>query len=452
MKKSPIIFPLFLAFTNGFAEGQAPAFLSDRWKEDYSYLADQPNKNAYDKLKYLPLTNNRDDVYLSLGGNFRERLNVYDNDLFGFRPQGDGHQFLHRFLVHADSHITDHFRAFVQLGSYLSSTNGLGSGPLDDNGVDLQQGFADLHIGDVTARIGRQEFSLGSSRLISVREGQNVRRAFDGVRMILGQGVFNLDAFGFEEVEVNQGSFDDSANKKEKVWGINGNLTLKATSIDLYYIGLKRNDAEYQNLTSKENRHSFGVRLFGKRSGWDWNAEGIYQTGTFENLDINAWTVASVTGFTFPSIAWQPRISLSANIASGDDDPNDKKLNTFNPLYPNLSYFEEAALLAPQNFFNIDPSISFKQHESVKFSFDWNFFWRLTQNDAVYVRGLKPLPRTLGVDGNFVTHALTTNMDWEINRHLGLGLSYSHFFAGEVIDHAGGNDTDYFKAQMNVAF
>jgi Alginate export len=451
MNKSPIIFPLLLAFTNGFAEEQEPAFLSDRWKEDYRYLADQPDKNAYDRLKYLPLPN-RKDIYLSLGGNFRERLNVYDNDLFGFRSQGDGHQFLHRFLIHADAHITDHFRAFVQLGSYLSSTNGLGSGPLDDNSVDLQQGFADMRIGDVTARIGRQEFSLGSSRLISVREGQNVRRAFDGVRVMLGQDVFDLDAFGFEEVEVDQGGFDDSANEKEKVWGINGNWTLKPTNLDLYYIGLERNEAEYQDSIGDENRHSFGVRVFGKRQAWDWNIEVIYQTGAFADLDINAWTVASVTGYTFHSMAWKPHIALSANVASGDDDPNDKQLNTFNPLYPNLSYFEEAALLAPQNFFNINPSLSFEPHESVKLSFDWNFFWRLSQNDAVYVRGLKPLLPTLGVDGHFVTHALTTNMDWEINRHLGLGLSYSHFFAGEVIDHAGGNDTDYIKAQVNFAF
>lgn len=452
MKNLPIIFLLCLTCTKTFAQENEPDFLSDRWKEDYRYLANQPDKNAYENLKYLPLIKGRDDVYLSLGGNFRERLNVYENDLFGFRSQGDGHQFLHRFLVHADIHATEHVRAFVQFGSYLSSTNGLGSGPLDDNSVDLQQGFVDLHFGEVTARLGRQEFSLGSSRLISVREGQNVRRAFDGARVILDQDAFDLDAFGFEEAEVDQGSFDDSSNEKEKVWGINGNWTFKPTKLDVYYVGLERNESEYQASIGDESRHSLGVRLFGKRANWDWNVEGIYQIGTFENLDINAWTVASVTGFTFQSIAWQPRIALSANIASGDDDPNDNELNTLNPIYPNLSYFEEAALLAPQNFFNIDPSLSFEPHESIKLSFDWNFFWRLSQNDAVYVRGLKPLPQTLGVDGHFVTHALTGNVDWEINRHLGLGLSYSHFFAGEVIDQAGGSDTDYFKAQLNFVF
>ncbi len=145
-------------------------FYSDRWKEDYQFLALQPHKNQYEKLKYLPLFKDRNDVYLSLGGNFRERINVYDNDLLGFNPHGDGSQFLHRFLIHADFHATDNFRAFVQLGSFLSNNDGLGTGPFDKDNADLQQGFIDLHYKSLTTCLGRQEFSLGSSRLISVRE------------------------------------------------------------------------------------------------------------------------------------------------------------------------------------------------------------------------------------------------------------------------------------------
>jgi hypothetical protein len=452
VKKLFFILPLWITSANGFAQDKEINFNSDRWKEDYRFLASQSHKTEYEKIKYLPLFNDRDDVYFSLGGNFRERINVYDNDLMGFNPHGDGTQFLHRFLVHADFHATDNFRTFVQLGSYLSNNDGLETGPFDKNSVDLQQGFVDLHYKTLTTRLGRQEFSLGSSRLISVREGQNVRRAFDGMRVMLQGDNLDVDVFGFEEVEVKQNGFDDTANAKEKVWGINGKWTFNPTKAEFYYIGLRRRDAAYQQMIADENRHSFGTRLFGSHAGWDWNYEGIYQTGSFGNLSINAWTVASITGFTFHSLKWMPRLALSANIASGDDNPKDKELNTFNPLYPNLSYFEEAAILAPQNFFNLDPNLSFQPFESIRFSLDWNFFWRLSKNDAVYVRGLNPLIQTLGVGGHFVTHALTGNVEWEINKHLGLGLSYSHFFAGQVIEQAGGNYADYFKAQFNFVF
>ena len=86
--------------------------------------------------------------------------------------------------------------------------------------------------------------------------------------------------------------------------------------------------------------------------------------------------------------------------------------------------------MAPQNFYNLDPNISIQPFESDRFSIDWNVFWRLSKNDAVYVRGLNPLTQTLGVGGYFVTDALTGNMGRQINQHFELGLSYSHFFAG----------------------
>lgn len=452
MKKLIITFSLLMISARGFAQDNEAVLSSNRWEEDYRYLASQPDKNAYEKIKYLPLLSNRDDVYFSLGGNFRERINIYDNDLLGFNPHGTGTQFLHRFLAHADLHATDKFRAFVQLGSYLSNNDGLETGPFDKDRVDLQQGFFDLNYEAVTVRFGRQEFSLGSSRLISVREGQNVRRAFDGMRVMLKSNILDLDVFGLEEVKVSQNSFDDYGNPKEKVWGINSKWSFNPTKAEFYYIGLNRRNAAYQQMIATEIRHSVGTRLFDNRAGWDWNFEGIYQTGSFGNLTINAWTAASITGFTFNSLKWKPRLGLSANIASGDDNPNDKELNTFNPLYPNLSYFEDAAILAPENFYNFNPSISIKPTESVQISVDWNFFWRLSKNDAVYVSGLNPLTQTLDVGGHFVTHALTGNVDWKINKHLGLGLSYSHFFAGQVIEQAGGKDTSYFKAQLNFVF
>ena len=71
---------------------------------------------------------------------------------------------------------------------------------------------------------------------------------------------------------------------------------------------------------------------------------------------------------------------------------------------------------------------------------------------AIWPDLLKPLTQTLGVDGQFVTHAISANMAWEINNYLSLGLSYSHFFAGLEITEAGGHDSDYVRTQLNIVF
>ena len=109
-------------------------------------------------------------------------------------------------------------------------------------------------------------------------------------------------------------------------------------------------------------------------------------------------------------------------------------------------------MLAPQYFFNVMPNFSIQPLANVCLSVDWNFFWRLSNNDAAYVRGLKPLTQTLRVNGQFVTHAISANAEWEINKHLSLGLGYSHFFAGQEITEAGGHDSDYARMQLNVVF
>lgn len=437
----------------------APSVLADeadfnmyRWNEDYAYLADKPERDWYDQIKYTSLSESREDMYVSFGGSVRQRLNVYDNDRFGLQGAPDGHLFLNRVLLHTDLHVTDHFRAFVELGAHQSDGDDLRPSPFDEDSGDVTQAFIDLTWDESQLRLGRQEFTIGSGRLVSVRNGPNVRRAFDGARFDTIIQNVDLRLFGLSEVEVDEDGFDNDTNEDETLWGVNSTWDFDVTKADIYYLGLYRGGAGYTQGTANETRHSVGTRIFGKREAWDWNYEFIYQFGEFGHADISAWTAASITGYTFKDTTWSPRIALSANIASGDDNPNDGDLNTFNPLFPNLTYFEEASILAPQNFFSIEPEVTIHPTDKLSLSADWDFFWRLEQNDAVYVRGLNPLPGTAAVEGNFVAHVPSISIDYALNRHVRFDISYSHFFAQEVIENAGGDDIDFFKAELTWTF
>ena len=82
--------------------------------------------------------------------------------------------------------------------------------PLDVNRLDLLQGFIDVSIpagpGTLTLRPGRQEIGLGSSRIVSVRNGPNVRQSFDGARLFWRDGSTRIDAFYVRPVETKRGS------------------------------------------------------------------------------------------------------------------------------------------------------------------------------------------------------------------------------------------------------
>lgn len=324
-------------------------------------------------------------------------------------------------------------------------------GPFDEDSLDLTQGFVELSGKSVQLRLGRQELSFGSGRLVSVRNGPNVRRAFDGAHLNKDFSKGKLRLFVLSQVEIDRHGFDNHYDQDELMWG--GYSTWKTchSNVDLYYIGLHRGSARYAAGVGTEERHSVGTRVFGRKGCWEWNYEAVYQFGHFAGRSISAWTVASVTAYNLKCLPYQPKLALSANVASGDNaDP--QHLGTFNPLYPNLSYFEEASILAPQNFYNVEAEISLFPNDCLDISFDVNCFWRLRDSDAVYVRGLRPLPGTAAVPGQAVAIVPSLSVDWQPNRHIAYDLSYSHFSAGEVIKRAGGASVDFVKFEINILF
>ncbi len=450
-----------LVFVLGVVALAVPVMAEDypfnfyRFNEDWSYLSTRQDLTTYQKFKYIPLSETDPQRYLSFGGQARTQFTAFNNNRYELLSGGDGNKWLNRLMLHGDLHFSDGARAFVEIGTHQASvTDDIRQGPFDENDVDLHQAFVDLDHGNLTLRAGRQEFALGSARLISVRDGPNVRRSFDGAKLTASYSGVQASGFYFNEVAVESGSFDDNRNGDEELWGLYSTWSDVGgfTSLDVYYLGIDRAVEQYVQGVGRDERHSIGVRMFGDYGNWFWNHEALYQFGDFEDADVSAWTAATITGYSFKEAYLKPRVYLRAAIASGDDDPDDDDLETFNPLFPNLFYFEEAAILSPQNFMNLQPGISVSASRSVTLALDWNFFWKHREEDAVYTGGLFPLPGTADSDGRFVSHNPQLSLDWAINQFLELDLRYAHFFAGDVIDDAGGDDVDFFMAELTLRF
>jgi len=62
-------------------------------------------------------------------------------------------------------------------------------------------------------------------------------------------------------------------------------------SLDLYYLGLHRNDASFAQGTGREHRHTIGARLFGTRTGFDWHEAHDFHRRHRRDNDVNFdWT------------------------------------------------------------------------------------------------------------------------------------------------------------------
>lgn len=299
---------------------------------------------------------------------------------------------------------------------------------------------------------------FGSYRLITSREPTNARLAFDGVRLTLGTRPTTVDAFLVRPTDQKIGLLNDGQDDSTTFWGVYSASPLtddRRLVLDLYYLGLRRENTRFASGAGDELRHSVGARLSGKAEGWDHDTEIIVQAGTFDqparSQDILAWTVASNTGYTFEQAPLKPRLGLKLNYASGDGDPTDGRLGTFNPLFPRNNYFRDANLLAPYNFFNVHPTLTLRPTDSVTITAGWDAFFRASTRDAVFAPTGIVIPAAAS-DSRYVGSTFTLVADWAINRHLSLTASYAHFLRGPVVKDAGGKDVDYFGPWLTARF
>lgn len=385
----------------------------------------------------------------------RERVEVVRNPGFGLEQDSD-YVFLHRAMIHADLRVGDEVRAFVQLGAFRASGREAPGPPTDRNALDFTQAFVDVSLplgdGRATLRGGRQEVDFGSSRLISVREGPNVRRTFDGVRAFWSSGPTRVDAFYLQPVAIKPRLLDDSTVDSEALWGVYATTPVAgALKADLYYLGTRRERAQFAIGTADERRHSIGARLFGDSGGFDWDIEGVVQFGSFGNADIAAWTIASDIGFTFTDLPLTPRLGLKADSASGDANAADATLGTFNALYPKFPYFSEANLIAPANVIDLHPSVDLTLSPNLSVQLGWNGLWRQTTQDAIYMPPLTPIAGSIGGE-RFIGHQAIVGARWSVTDRVTISAQDVHFEPGNTLDQLGGSEVDFGMAARQRDF
>jgi len=440
--------------------GEMPAYQTLRYNEDWSGLRNSTNRtDFFDPAKYIPFDANG-DWYLSLGGEGRLKYERYSDAVLNQQP-ADGNGFLlQRYLLSADLHAAPYFRVFSQLQSSLEEFRTGGPRPADEDKLDLHQLFADAWVsidGDeaITLRAGRQEMAYGSQRLISVREAPNNRLAFDAIRLLTQFGEWRADIWLGRPISIDRGYFDDRRMEASTFWGgyVSGPLSLiPGLKADFYYLGISRDQAKYARKTADEVRHSLGMRLFGKHTSLDWNFEFVGQFGTFGNDDILAWTAASDTGWTFAGVPSGPRVFLHADIASGDHGGS--RLGTFNPLFPRGAYFNEAALIGPQNLMDLQPGVDFTLTRTLKLTGSCDFVWRESLADGVYGIAMNLEVPPGRSRARYIGTFPSLSLSWQAQRHLNFTINYVPYLLGDFVTQSQSTqrDGDYVSVVATFRF
>jgi hypothetical protein len=431
---------ILLSITASGASQQLPAFKPLRYDEDYSALKNDSIKGFYRELKFTSLSANRNN-YISFGGEARLQYLYYKNDLWSDAPEATHEEALSRYLVHADVHLGKHVRTFVQLQSSLAFSKE-DAGPLEDNTLELHQGFIELKGGKLLTRIGRQEFQYGSQRLVSAREGPNNRQSFDALKFIYQKHDLRTDVFYSHQVRNRKGFFNDKPSGNTRFWGayIIKNGVPVIGNIDVYYLGFLARKATYDEGNGRELRHSTGTRIWDNINNWKYDLEAVWQFGKFNKNIIRAWTASINTSYTFNKI----EAGLKTELISGNKRYNDDYLQTFNPLFPRGGYFGLAGIIGPENLIGMHPSVSYAPFGRVGVTLNYDKMWRYSTSDGIYNPGKQLIYTGKNASKRHLGDQYTITFEYSANRYFGASINLVWFTAGNYLKEISAGKTVFF--------
>jgi len=432
-----------------------------RYDEDFSYLDGEPGSyepDFFDPIKNVHLG---PDWRLSLGGEVRVQVESETNKAFGAtEPANDTFEHF-RLLLHADLKYGKLFRVFVQGIHAFDEDRDLALRPTDEDRGDLQQLFFDLRlVGEESpwvVRVGRQELSYGNQRLVSPLDWATVRRRFDGVKLFAKAEAWDVDFFYVKPVLVQRRQ-RDRYDEDFDFYGIY--TTYKGIphhGVDLYSFAVDDTGSRVNPNGRAGDKSTFtlGSRFWGKTGRFDYEAEVAGQWGHWAGDHVRAWSASVDGGYTF-GVAMTPRLGAGFDWASGDRNPRDSTVQTFDQLFPlGHAYFGYLDLVGRQNI--TGPNVSFSAwpvKDKVKAAIAWHHFWLAHERDALYNAAGAAMRRDpTGRSGREVGSELDVTLLWRVDTHSTLLFGWSHLWPADFIQETGvAENADLFYVQYAFKF
>ena len=457
------------------------------YDNDFSYLCD-PCYDGYhlgDELKRMCVGN---CWQVDVGGEYRFRLhnegNLRAKPLSGVNDDF----FLHRTRLYVNAETSDRFRLYVEAIDATSAGQRNTPRGIEVNRADLINAFGDLKLlendcrDSLWVRAGRQELLYGVQRLVSPLDWSNTRRTFDGVKMFYKSQDWNVDGWWSKPIPFGQhiagGRQDhnfDRSNEDQNFVGLYA--TYKGSpgrTYDMFFLRLDDNSGTLTNANARPGDADWNLiagRMAGANCDWSYEFEGGVQFGEFGPDSTTAGYFTLGLGRKFECAPWQPTLWLWYDWASGDQNPTDGKVNTFNQYYPlGHKYLGFMDIVGRQNIQDLNLQLVMKPHEKLKFIVWYHRFWLQSDTDALYNAGGAPIYQDpTGGSGNDIGQEIDLALNWSITPRMNLLFGYSHFWTGDFFDSAviqtaatpaggiasngaDGNDADFFYTQFHVRF
>lgn len=342
-------------------------------------------------------------------------------------------------------------RAYGEFVSGDVSADRSEAAPNQRNALSLQQLWLEVPVpvatAHVTARLGRQEFDDGPRQLISVSDGPNLHRTWNGLRLAIGEPGLKLGAFAFRATQPGRHGFDERVSRTERLAGMTAAFTFPhaggSLEVDPFWFRTQKPGA---------TRDTLGARVWGGRGdfAFDWCAAA--QSGHAGDRDVGAWAIFGSQSLALGHQGWRPRAGVRIDVASGEGADRARTSGRFDPLHASSGYLGEGLFLSASNLLMISPGVSFAPTGRVKIAVDYGLAQRLDVRDAAFAGQLRAYPGTNAVGGREIGRLLRVACQWSVSPRMTIGFDGEHLARGAVLRHAGLRSRSYAHGSVSLRY
>ena len=157
-------------------------------------------------------------------------------------------------------------------------------------------------------------------------------------------------------------------------------------------------------------------------------------------------------------MGWLPRLGLAYNFGSGDADPADRDIETFQNLFPtNHKFYGQMDAFSWQNMHDAEINVKVQPTRAVSLKAEYHAFWLANTNDVWYrangVTAVRPMNSAARNADNYAGSEVDVTAQWNVTKNFAIEAGYSHFFAGTYLKDTGAHDdADFGYLQAALTF
>jgi hypothetical protein len=398
-----------------------------------------PEQTAADPSRPVQTLSRRTPEWLSVGAAYRFRTESRAGD--GFRAGTSDSYGLSRLLVDLGVQPRSWLRFQLQ-GQDARAPGRQNAAPVFRDPFDVRQAW--VRLGNpkrhwVHATVGRQELNYGAQRLVGPLDWTNTARQFDAAKLTIGRDGLSVDLFAASVVPIDDESWNrrrDGAN----LHGLHARLGrwVKSGVLEAYTFWKTdpRSTAELGGVSDTDLfTNGFRMALPLPR-GFDFETEIATQFGDRAGDDITAWGGYWILGCPTGDGAWKPRLSVEYQYGSGDSDPRDGRVGTFDQLFPTGHLYQGVAdQVGWRNIQDVRTGLQVEPRKDVSLTLDYFAFWLASRQDHLYgVDGrIAVFAPTGGAEHSYVGSEIDSVASWKLRSHLTAGGGLGVFLPGSFL-------------------